>query len=83
MIYHIAKDPSIKQRCIAEIEELFGEKPIDYVPTLDELKKISYLRKVIKETLRLYPGAPLRGRTLIKGFLFSFFVFLFFFFLLH
>jgi len=66
MIYHIGNDEKIQQKCHSELEDMFGNKPKDYIPTVTEVKQLRYLKMVIKETLRLYPGAPLRGRKLTK-----------------
>jgi len=64
MFYHIGLDPNIKAQCVAEVDELFAGKGPDELPTMKDIKAIRYLRMVAKETLRLYPGAPLRGRDL-------------------
>lgn len=63
MFYHIGKDPEIKAKCLEELEEIFAGKDARHIPTFAEVKALRYLRMVAKETLRLYPGAPLRGRT--------------------
>jgi len=47
-----------------ELSTILNEdKPI---PTAEDMKDLKYLLCVIKETLRLNPGAPVRGRTLTE-----------------
>lgn len=64
MAYHIGKDPKIKAQCVAEVDELFAGKGPEDLLTMKEVKSARYLRMVAKETLRLFPGAPVRGRIL-------------------
>lgn len=50
------KNPSVMERAQAEIRKVFdGRKNIDETM----LHELSYLKQVIKETLRLHPAAPL------------------------
>ena len=66
MFYHLGNDPEVKQRCYAEIDELFSGKQPGELPSFSDIKGLRYLRMVLKETLRLYPGAPMRGRSAVQ-----------------
>eukprot|EP01012_Entosiphon_sulcatum_P004823 TRINITY_DN1199_c1_g1_i5.p1 TRINITY_DN1199_c1_g1~~TRINITY_DN1199_c1_g1_i5.p1 ORF type:complete len:282 (+),score=27.47 TRINITY_DN1199_c1_g1_i5:511-1356(+) len=61
-IYYIATEAGIFQKVQIEVDAVF-----DTHPTLsyEALSQLTYLTCVIKETLRLKPGAPGRGRTLV------------------
>ncbi|MBV9787599.1 MAG: cytochrome P450, partial [Chloroflexi bacterium] len=54
----LAEHPEVAARLHAEIDAVLG----DDVPTLDHLKRLPYTLQVIKETLRLYPAAPMYAR---------------------
>ncbi|TKR67170.1 hypothetical protein L596_023363 [Steinernema carpocapsae] len=47
----LAKNPSIQRRLQEEIEKICSDGEITY----DQLQKLSFMDKVVKETLRLYP----------------------------
>ncbi|XP_064214477.1 cytochrome P450 4C1-like [Tribolium castaneum] len=49
----------VQEKLYEEIIEVLG--PEKY-PTLDDLPKLKYTERVIKETLRLFPGAPFIAR---------------------
>lgn len=66
MVYNICSDPVVLDRCLAEVDALFEDKPADYLPTFADIKSLRYLKMTLKETLRLYPGAPLRGRMSVQ-----------------
>ncbi|MEM7568862.1 MAG: cytochrome P450 [Pseudomonadota bacterium] len=51
VIYILAQNPDVVDRLRAEIEAHIGDGPI----TFDGVKKLSFIRNVFKETLRLYP----------------------------
>lgn len=64
-IYNIARYPDVQHKCFQEIRDVLGDdrrKPV----SLTVLNKLSYLDLVIKETLRLFPSAPVVGRKLRK-----------------
>ncbi|KAL3825580.1 hypothetical protein ACJIZ3_021609 [Penstemon smallii] len=52
----LVKNPNSMKKLQKEIRDLIGEKG---KVTEDDLPKLSYLKAVIKESLRLYPPAPL------------------------
>lgn len=54
----LAEHPEVAARMHAEIDSVLG----DAAPTLAHLKQLPYTLQVIKETLRLYPAAPMYAR---------------------
>jgi cytochrome P450 len=54
----LAEHPAVAARMHAEIDEVLG----DAAPTVAHLKRLPYTLGVIKETLRLYPAAPMYAR---------------------
>lgn len=59
--YALAKNPAVKARLHEELDRELG----DALPTLDTLKRLSYTLAVIKETLRLYPPAPMYAKDVV------------------
>lgn len=59
--YALARDPQVKAKLHEELDRELG----DALPTLDTLKKLPYTLRVIKETLRLYPPAPMYAKDVI------------------
>eukprot|EP01006_Ploeotia_vitrea_P028336 TRINITY_DN61044_c0_g1_i1.p1 TRINITY_DN61044_c0_g1~~TRINITY_DN61044_c0_g1_i1.p1 ORF type:complete len:516 (-),score=31.61 TRINITY_DN61044_c0_g1_i1:40-1587(-) len=60
-IYFLLSHPKVKQEVEEEINSVFGDSPqrgIEY----EDLQKLKFMQCVVKETLRLKPSAPLRGR---------------------
>ena len=54
-IWHaLARHPEVEAKVVEEIETVLGDRPA----TANDLARLSYLERVIKETLRLYPPAP-------------------------
>lgn len=58
MWYVLSQNPEVEQRLHEEIDRVLGDRP----PEIADLKKLPYTLQVIKETLRLYPPAPVYVR---------------------
>jgi cytochrome P450 / NADPH-cytochrome P450 reductase len=53
-LYNIVSDPAVLHRVQAEVDAVFGVED-DYLPGYDDIGKLTYLRQVIEETLRVSP----------------------------
>lgn len=53
-LYNIVSDPTVLHSVQAEVDSVFGTAD-DYLPRYDDIGKLTYLRQVIEETLRLTP----------------------------
>ncbi|KAI4478025.1 hypothetical protein M0804_012216 [Polistes exclamans] len=63
----LATFPEVQQLVYEELYQMHGSSdPEDVSITLKDTKKMKYLDRVIKETLRLFPGGPMIGRILSK-----------------
>ena len=58
----IGSHPDVQKKLQEEVDGIF--KGSDRQVTNDDLRDLKYLECVIKETLRMFPAAPLLGRTL-------------------
>jgi cytochrome P450 len=61
-LYLLAKHPSVQTRLAREL----ATHTQGAVPTLEEIPKLEYLDKVLKETYRLYPPTHRIGRTTVE-----------------
>uniref|UniRef100_A0A0K8TUH6 Cytochrome p450 n=1 Tax=Epiphyas postvittana TaxID=65032 RepID=A0A0K8TUH6_EPIPO len=52
----LAKYPDIQEKVLQELDEVFGDS--DRLFVKEDLMKLKYLERVIKETLRLFPPVP-------------------------
>jgi cytochrome P450 len=52
----LATHPEIQERVAGEIKEVFYSNEVEF--TYDNLSKLEYLERVIKESLRLAPVVP-------------------------
>ena len=56
-LFHLTREPDVMARVRAELDEILGTDPTA-VPTFEQVPKLRYLRRVVDETLRLWPTAP-------------------------
>jgi len=61
LFYALSQAPVVEQRLLAEIDAVLGTR----TPTVEDLKRLPYTLQVVKETLRLYPAAPLYARDVV------------------
>ncbi|CAH0714228.1 unnamed protein product, partial [Brenthis ino] len=64
MMMALANEPEIQDKIYAEMQQIFGDS--DRSPTSQDLSDMKYLECCIKESIRLYPSAPLIMRHLTK-----------------
>lgn len=55
MLYSLHENPDVAAYLRQELNDVI---PAEQPPTLEDLKRLPYLTRVIKEVLRLYPPAP-------------------------
>ncbi|GAS90547.1 bifunctional cytochrome P450/NADPH--P450 reductase [Mycolicibacterium brisbanense] len=53
-MYSIVKHPAVLHQACREVDALFGPDD-DHVPAFDEIGKLTYIRQIVDETLRLSP----------------------------
>jgi cytochrome P450 len=56
--YLLGESPAVEARLIAEVDRLLGGRP----PTVADIASLSYVEKVVTESMRLYPPAWIIGR---------------------
>jgi len=56
-MYYLATNPDVRAAAARETDEILGPDP-DAVPTFEQVAKFRYLRRVLDESLRLWPTAP-------------------------
>lgn len=61
LFYLLQQHPKVKERTIAEIQEVVGTE----TPTLEDVQRLNYLRMVIQETMRYYPPVAMLPRTAV------------------
>lgn len=54
VLYHLAAHPEVRSRAQAEADLVLGSG----VPSFEQVTKLRYLRRVVDESLRLWPTAP-------------------------
>ncbi len=60
----LSTHPDVGRRVVEELDRELGGR----TPTEADVPKLAYLDAVVKETLRLYPTAPMTGREVVKPF---------------
>lgn len=58
----LLRHPDVMLRAMAEVDAVLGPDP-HATPTAADLSRLTYLRQVIDETMRLWPTAPVFART--------------------
>ena len=61
-LWLLATHPEVQARCHRELDSIFGDSSRE--PTNQDLAAMKYLDCCLKESLRLYPSAPMISRTL-------------------
>ncbi len=60
--YALSQNPQVAEKLQAELDTVLGGRE----PTLNDLKQLPYTLQIIKETLRLYPAAPIYIRDAVE-----------------
>ncbi|CAH1382825.1 unnamed protein product [Tenebrio molitor] len=60
----LAMHQDVQRKAYQEMLDIFGNNTRD--PTLDDLKRMIYLERVIKETMRLFPVGPVLFRKVLE-----------------
>lgn len=59
--YELGRHPEVAARARAEVDKVLGDRH----PTVEDVKQLSFIRRILAETLRLYPAPPLLIRRLL------------------
>jgi cytochrome P450/NADPH-cytochrome P450 reductase len=54
-VYYLLKNPDVLRRARAEVDEVLADTA---VPTFEQVHRLTYVRQVLDESLRLWPTAP-------------------------
>ncbi|XP_050440094.1 cytochrome P450 4C1-like [Adelges cooleyi] len=58
IIFMLAHHQDVQQNVYQETNSIFSDGDFNRSPTYEDLQKMEYLERVIKETMRLYPAIP-------------------------
>src|SRR6266545_4683020 len=58
-LYYLSRHPDVLARATAEVDRVWGA---DEVPAFEQVAKLRYVRRVLDESMRLWPTAPVYGR---------------------
>jgi cytochrome P450 len=62
-LHYLARRPELAARARAEVDRVWGDTPR---PGYDQVAKLRYVRRVLDETLRLWPTAPAYSREALE-----------------
>ncbi|MGW0765762.1 cytochrome P450 [Streptomyces sp. NPDC002676] len=62
-LYYLARHPEIAAKARAEVDRVWGDTP---QPGYDQVAKLRYVRRVLDESLRLWPTAPAYAREALQ-----------------
>lgn len=74
VFYLLSKHPEVQDKAFEELQTLFAND-IKREATYKDLNDMKYLEMVIKESLRLYPSAPIISKELLEDYEFSKFIY--------
>lgn len=57
-LYYLSRHPEVLAKARAEVDEVWGQE----TPEFEQIAKLRYVRRVLDESLRLWPTAPAYGR---------------------
>ncbi|XP_011703412.1 PREDICTED: cytochrome P450 4V2-like, partial [Wasmannia auropunctata] len=67
VIFMLANYPEIQEKAHKELLEIYGTETVNSAPVkYNDLQNMHYLDRVIKETLRIFPPAPLIARKVME-----------------
>lgn len=69
-LYELAKHVEVQNRMLDEIHSVVGQDRTREIQT-SELRELSYMDRVVKEILRLYPAVPFIERQLKEDVMYS------------
>ena len=62
-LYQLGLNPEVQRKAQAEVDRVLGDR----MPTIEDVKELTYISALFKETLRLYPPVPLLSRRIEDG----------------
>lgn len=67
-ILMLAMHPEYQERVFEEVKLIFPDKNMDNFVNYDDLTKLEFTERVIKETMRLFPAVPVMARNATSSF---------------
>ena len=66
--YLLSQHPTADDRLYAELCSVLGDKDANRIPTVEDIPKLEYTEKVLRESMRIYPPAWTIGRQAINDY---------------